>query len=153
MKDLFVVKVEEHFSCACCLKSFLIRSQFYLTWSWWLLGGLKARSKVLSSGAAKGPFRLALGGSGAMARGAKVCGALLGHKEGAGGRHLAPWYAMEGLAGLHVVVCGFFGLFLCFPPVVSIKLHCKGWFVFFSTRFWFALQIQCQSKTWAASSW
>lgn len=29
---MFVAELEEHFSSACCVKSFLIRSQFCLTW-------------------------------------------------------------------------------------------------------------------------
>lgn len=86
------------------------------------------------------------------ARGAKVCGALLGHEErgDAGGRHLVSGYAMEDLAGPHVVALWIFCLFVCFPLVVSIQSHCAFFFFFSSVGFWFALQIEFQSATRAA---
>lgn len=67
------------------------------------------------------------------ARGAKVRGALLGHKErgDAGGRHLVSGYAVEDLVGPHVVAQWIFCLFVCFPLVVSIQLHCAFFFFFF----------------------
>lgn len=49
----------------------------------------------------------------------------------AGGRCRMSGYVMEDLAGLRVValwIC----LFVCFPTVVSTKLHCKGLVLFFS---------------------
>lgn len=62
-------------------------------------------------------------------------------------------YTMEDPAGA-ACSCTVEFLFLCFPLVMSIKFHykdCFFLFIFFSSvRFWFALQIQFQSETWAA---
>lgn len=84
----------------------------------------------------------------------KVHGALLGHRGrgSTGGRNLLSGYMIKDLASS----CTVEFLFLCFPLLMSIKFHYTRWFLFFlvfffsSVGFWFALQIQFQSETWAA---
>lgn len=99
-----------------------------------VLGGLKGRSEVLSFGAVKGPFRVALGGSGDD----RV------RCEGPRGSAGAEGTLVEGATwwrtwpGCMWLCCGF----VCFPTVVSAKLRCKGLVLFFSLSLYIYFSFQ-----------